>query len=69
MAEQDLSRARDAVHGPLLALRELHHEQVRPALFGQELDDVRQPHREIAGALLEQLLRAVDGRVEHAEAA
>jgi hypothetical protein len=69
MSEQDLARAGDPVHGSLSTLRELHHQEIRPALFGQELHDVLEAHREIAGALLDQLFRAVDGRVQDAKAA
>ena len=40
MRERDVARPRDAVDGPLPPLRQLHHEQVGAAFFGQELDDV-----------------------------
>ena len=69
MADQNLTRARDPIHGPLATMRELHHEQVRPAFFRQERQHVIEPHGEVARPLLDQLLRAVDGRVEDAKAA
>jgi len=69
VAEDDLSRACDSVDRALPAGCELHHEQIGPALLGQELDHVFQPHRQVARTFLEQLLRAVDAPVEDAEPA
>ena len=59
----------DPVDRPLAARRELHHEQLGAALGGQQLDRLLEPHRHRAGPLVQQLVRAVDGRVEDAEAA
>ena len=38
VAEDDLARARDPVDRALASLRQLHHEQVGAALFGQQLE-------------------------------
>ena len=56
------------VHRPLGLRQELHDEQVE-AVLGQQLDRLLEAHRERAGPLVEELVRAVDGRVEDAEAA
>ena len=69
VAEHDALAVRDAVDRALAAGRELHHEQVGPALVGQQLDRLLEPHRDRARPLVQQLVRAVDGRVEDAEAA
>ena len=65
MTEQHLRAVRDAVDRALAARRELHHEQVGAALVRQQLERLVEPHRDGAGSLVEQLVRAVDGRVEH----
>ena len=59
----------DPVDRPLAAGRELHHEQVGPAFVRQQLDRLLEAHRDRPGPLVQQLVRAVDGRVEDAEAA
>ena len=68
MAEHDLAAVRDPVDRALAARRELHHEQVGAALVRQQLDRLLEPHRDRARPLVQQLVRAVDGRVEDAEA-
>ena len=69
VAEDDALAVRDPVDRALAAGRELHHEQVGAALGGQQLDRLLEPHRDRAGPLVQELVRAVDGRVEDAEAA
>ena len=69
MPEDDAAAVRDAVDRPLAARRELHHEQVGAALGGQELDGLLEAHRDGARPLVQQLVGAIDGRVEHAEPA
>ena len=69
VTEDDAVPVGDAVDRALAALRELHHEQVRAALGGEELERLLEAHRDRARALVQQLLRPVDARVEHAEAA
>ena len=69
VAQHDARTVGDAVDRPLAAGRELHHEQVRPALVRQQLDRLLQAHRHRAGALVQELVRAIDGGVEHAKAA
>ncbi len=49
--------------------RELHHEQVGAAIRREQLDRLLEAHRDRPGPLVQQLVRAVDGRVEHAEPA
>ena len=60
--EQDALAVGDAVDRALAAGRELHHEQVRPTLGGQQLDRLLEPHRDRPGPLVEELVGAVDGR-------
>ena len=69
VAEHDAVAVGEAVHRALGAGGELHHEQLGAALGRQQLDGLLEAQRGRAGLLVEQLVRAVDGRVEHAEAA
>ena len=69
MPEQDQAVARDPVDRALAALCELHDEQLRPALLRQHFEHLGQPHRDVPRPSLEQLPRAVGGRIEHAKAA
>ena len=69
MAEHDPLAVGDPVDRPLAAGRELHHEQVGAALVRQQLDRFLEPHRHRSRPLVQQLVRAVDGRVEDPEAA
>ena len=69
VAEDDAAAVRDPVDRALAAGGELHHEQVGAALVREQLDGLLEPHRHRAGPLVEELVRAVDGRVEDAEAA
>ena len=68
MAEHDPLAVGDAVDGALAAGRELHHEELGAALVGQQLERLLEAHRHRARPLVQQLVRAVDGRVEDAEA-
>src|SRR5438034_1514905 len=47
----------DAVDRPLPAGRELHHEQLGPALVGQQLQGFLQTHRDRAGTFVQKLVR------------
>ncbi len=69
MTEHDLAAVRDPVDRALAPGRELHHEQVGTALVRQQLDRLLETHRDRPRPLVQQLVRAVDGRVEDAEAA
>src|ERR687897_1208696 len=69
VAEHHALTVGDPVDRALTAGGELHHEQVGTALVREQLDRLLEPHRHRPGALVEQLVRAVDGRVEDAEAA
>jgi hypothetical protein len=69
MAQHDLGTVRDPVDRPLAARRKLHHEQIGSILGRQQLERLLEPHRDRAGALVQQLVRAVDGRIEDAETA
>ena len=69
VAEHDALAVRDPVDRPLAAGRQLHHEQVWTALVRQQLDRLLEPHRHRPGPLVQQLMRAVDGGIEDAEAA
>ena len=67
--EHDALAVGDAVDRALASLRELHHEQVGAALGREELDRLFEAHRDRPRPLVQELVRPVDGRVEHAEAA
>ena len=69
MPEHDLAAVRDPVDRPLAADCELHDEQVRPALRRKQLDGLLEAHRDRPGPLVQQLVRTIDGRIEHAKAA
>ena len=69
VAEQDPLAVGNAVDRALTAGRELHHEQVGATLGREQLDRLLEPHRNRPGPLVQQLVRAVDGRVEDPEAA
>ena len=68
MAEQDRAVARDPVDRALGPLCELHHEQLRSSVLGQEAERLGQTHRQVPGAILEQLPAAIGRRVEDAKA-
>jgi hypothetical protein len=57
----------DAVDRPLTAGGELHHQEIRPAVGGQELDGLLEAHRYGSRSLVQKLVRAVDGGVENPE--
>ena len=67
--ENDPSVAGEPVDRPLTTGRELHHEQLRAALVGKDVECLGQPHRHAPRPFLEQLLRAIDGGIKDAETA
>ena len=69
MCEHDPTGPRDAVDRSFGPLCKLHDEQLRPAVLRQDLERLGEAHRDASRPLLKQLLRAVDRRVEDAEAA
>ena len=69
VAEDDVPPVGDPVDRALAARGELHHEQVGPAVFRQELDRLLEPHGDRSRTLVEQLMRAVDRRIEDPETA
>ena len=69
MPEHHAATVRDAVDRALPAGSELHHEEVRAALVGEEVDRFLETHRHRAGPLVEQLVRTVDRGIEHPEPA
>ena len=68
MRDDQLAAAREAVDGALVALDQLHHQQLR-LVVAEDLDDVLEAHRQAAGPLVQQLVAAVDARRQDAEAA
>ena len=69
VAEDDALAVRDPVDRALAAGRELHHEQVGAALLRQQLDRLLEAHGDGSRPLVQQLVGAVDGRIEDAKAA
>ena len=69
VTEHDALAVGDPVDRALPTRRELHHEQVGAAFRREQLDRFLEPHRDRARALVEELVRAVDRRVEDPEPA
>jgi hypothetical protein len=70
MPEDDSSSARDAVDRPLLAARQLHHEQLGAAVLREQRQQLVELHRGgHPGAVRQQLLERVGARGEDPEAA
>ena len=67
--EQDPLAVGDAVDRALAAGRELHHEEIGAALGRKQLDGLLEAHRDRSRALVQELVRPVDRRVEDPEAA
>src|SRR5262249_60011887 len=68
--ERDRTALGDAVDRALAADRELHDEDLRPAVLRQQLDELVELHRAgDAGTVLEQLALAVGARPPDPEAA
>ena len=69
MAEDDALAVSDPVDRALTAGRELHHEQIRATLVREELDRFLEAHRNGPRPLVQELVSAVDSRIEDPEAA
>src|SRR5438093_1022946 len=68
MAEHDAAAVGDSVYGPLAAFGELHDQELGSAHFRKEIRHLLELHGEVAGPLVDELVRPVDLGIEDPEA-